>query len=539
MNLEDVVAKRGIWKANFGRALGAGYSDSDALHELGAQGMMQRLVEDPAAWYAALYDTPLRPYQLEVARAAERLVDDCRAGRCGSETMLTVMSRQAGKNETSARLEVRLLAKYSRLGGQIVKGAPTARPQLVMSKRRLKRALKTPLTTGAWSAEEGYIFHLGDASIIFLSGEPQAQRHGETADIALIIDEFQLIDAEVYDKDFVPMTMSTGAPRIAWGTVWSLDTLLEQTREFLRERQKKVGRRLLWEVPWWVVAESVPRYGQAVEAEIARLGMDHPIIQTQYCLRALQSSGRFFESRHLESMRGDHPRRHGPEAGKFYVAGVDLAGVDEDDPAERMHMSRDRRRDAIVVTIAELSWTRERLPVLKVVDFLYLPGLHPDACRQELMNYLFGVWRVISVTVDARGVGDALASVLRRARPRNVTALRSTIEDVSAIGFSLLGAAGTGRLKVFQDDGSEESRQFWVQCRELRRELTPGGRIRFKAPDRKQLVSGTSETVHDDFPKSLGYAVHAAQDHLYAYHEGAFFDAQPADRWHEDEHGYW
>jgi len=453
--------------------------------------------------------------------------------------MLTVMSRQAGKNETSARLEVRLLAKYARIGGQIVKGAPTARPQLVTSKRRLKRALKTPLTSGSWSAEEGYIFHLGDASIVFLSGEPQAQRHGETADIALIIDEFQLIDAEVYNRDFVPMTMSTGAPKIAWGTVWSLDTLLEQTREFLRERQKKVGRRLLFEVPWWVVAESVPRYGQAVEAEIARLGMDHPIIQTQYCLRALQSSGRFFEGRHLESMRGDFPRRHGPEPGKIYVAGVDLAGSDEDDPAERVQMSRDRKRDAIVVTIAELSWTRERLPVLKVVDFLYLPGLHPDACRQELMNYIFGVWRATSVTVDARGVGDALASMLQRARPRNVHALRSTIEDVSKIAFSMLGAAGTGRLKVFQSDGSEESRQFWLQCSELRRDLTTGGKMRFKAPDKKQVVSGSLETVHDDFPKSLGYAVHAAQDHLYAYHEGAFFDASPANEWNENEHGYW
>jgi len=533
------LAKRGIWKMNFGAVEGGGCSDSEALREVGLQGMMRRLVEDPEAWYAALYDTPLRPYQLEVAKGFESLIDDCRSGRCGPETGLAIMSRQAGKNETSARLEVRLLAKYARLGGQIVKGAPTARPQLVMSKRRLKRALKTPLTTGAWSAEEGYIFHLGEASIVFLSGEPQAQRHGETADIALIMDEFQLIDGEVFNRDFKPMTMSTGAPTLAWGTVWNLDTLLEQTREFLRERQKKVGRKLLFEVPWWVVAESVPRYGQAVEAEIARLGLDHPIIQTQYCLRALQSSGRFFEPRHLESMRGDFPRRHGPQAGKVYVAGVDLAGSDEEDPVSRFQMARDRERDSIVVTIAELSWTRDRLPVLRVVDFLYLPGLHPDACRQELMNYLFAVWRVVSVTVDARGVGDALASLLKRARPQSVTALRSTIEDVSKIAFSLLGAAGTGRLKVFQDDGSEESRQFWFQCGELRRELTPGGKIRFKAPDRKQLVAGSSETVHDDFPKSLGYTVHAAQDHLYSYHEGAFFDSQPAEQWQDEEHGYW
>lgn len=80
------MAKSGIWQVRFGRAVGDGVSDSEAIRQMGAHGMMQRLVDDPGAWYAALYETPLRPYQLEVARAAERLVDDCRAGRCGSET---------------------------------------------------------------------------------------------------------------------------------------------------------------------------------------------------------------------------------------------------------------------------------------------------------------------------------------------------------------------------------------------------------------------------------------------------------------------
>jgi hypothetical protein len=499
---------------------------------------MQRIVDDPEAWYAALYPTPLRPYQLPFAKAAEELIIDCYAGRSAPETALGVWTRQSGKSTTCARLEVRLLATFEGVGGNIVKSAPTARPQLVTCKKRLKQALKTPLTQGRWKAEEGYIYHLGEASITHLSGEPNAQRVSETADLALVLDEYQDMDKEVVEKDLQPMTMSTGAPTIATGTVWSLDTLLEETREYLRERQKKIGRKLLFEVPWWEVAEHVPRYGEAVQRQIDRLGIDHPIIQTQYCLRALQSAGKFFEARHLELMRGDHPRQHAPSGGKWYVAGIDLAGEDEVDQKERLQMSRDRKRDAIVVTIAELSWTHNREPVLRIVDHLYLPGRDAEGCTNELMAYVFNVWRCIAVVADARGVGEAVAMAMHRARPRQVVALKSSSEDVSRMGFAMLGAAATGRLRMYQDDGSEEHRQFWLQAKELRRELTPGRRIRFFAPRKKAVTNGgTTETVHDDFPKSLGYVVEAAQDHLYSYYEEDFFEAS-GTRWEDGRQGY-
>src|SRR3990172_6624178 len=75
---------------------------------------------------------PLRPYQLAPLRA---IIESVRtnAGR----SFVLEISRQGGKNETSARLEALLLAAYRNRGGAIVKTAPTLDPQLRTSYNRL------------------------------------------------------------------------------------------------------------------------------------------------------------------------------------------------------------------------------------------------------------------------------------------------------------------------------------------------------------------------------------------------------------------
>jgi hypothetical protein len=78
--------------------------------------------------------TVLRGYQLEVARAVVRSVV-----RGEGVTFTVLFPRQAGKNELSAQLEAFLLFRHQGTGGSIVKAAPTFRPQIVNSMRRLEK----------------------------------------------------------------------------------------------------------------------------------------------------------------------------------------------------------------------------------------------------------------------------------------------------------------------------------------------------------------------------------------------------------------
>src|SRR5207248_1969753 len=107
--------------------------------------MAYRLLSDPALFSRFVVGRPLRPYQLEPARAILESV----LGRRG-ETISVMMSRQAGKNELSAQIEAYLLNLHAHEGGQIVKAAPTYVPQCLTSRLRLEGALENPLNHGRW-----------------------------------------------------------------------------------------------------------------------------------------------------------------------------------------------------------------------------------------------------------------------------------------------------------------------------------------------------------------------------------------------------
>ena len=78
----------------------------------------------------------LRPYQLEVARAAMNSIQQ------GLGLTLSVeIARQGGKNELSAHLEVLLLTLHMARGGTLIKCSPTFKPQTIISMERLKQRL--------------------------------------------------------------------------------------------------------------------------------------------------------------------------------------------------------------------------------------------------------------------------------------------------------------------------------------------------------------------------------------------------------------
>ena len=135
---------------------------------------------------------------------------------------------------------------------------------------------------------------LGRARQLFLSAEPSSNVVGHTADLLLEVDEAQDVDIDKFDKELRPMAASTGATTVFYGTAWDDANLLERAKQTHLEAERRDGVRRHFEYDWQAVAAHNPAYARYVLGERERLGADHPLFLTQYCLRTLPGAGRLF-----------------------------------------------------------------------------------------------------------------------------------------------------------------------------------------------------------------------------------------------------
>ncbi len=469
-----------------------------------------------------LVGRPMRPYQLEVARAILASVE-----RRDGAIFTVMMARQMGKNELSAQLEAWLLRALQGEEASLVKASPTFRPQGMLSKRRLRMVLsriKERDPAGlAWREREGHIIQVGEALIAFYSADDGANVIGATASPLLEIDEAQDVSEEKYLRDFRPMGASTNATTVLYGTAWNGETLLERQRQHNLELEARAARlagtrhapdgpvRRHFAFPWMVLAESNPYYRAHVEAEIERLGAAHPIIRSQYALESLAERDRLLTSAQLAQLRGTHERQHNPpltgERPARYVAGVDVAGADEGvETGDGRRLLAHPERDATVVTIAEVRPEEggSGFAAIRLVNHYAWIGMDYREQYQRLRDLLRTVWNCARVAIDASGIGAGLAAWLIEALGDDtVQAQTFTRESKSKLGWELLAAVNTGRLKMYADDGSPESRHFWDELRLARSVHLSNQQLNFFVPDGEG---------HDDYLISAALCVHAAGD---------------------------
>lgn len=498
-------------------------------------------------WNAALY-----PWQLEWAIAHERAVYDCRHGLSEPLTLILQVSRQGGKNEVSARTTLRQALLYRSQGGKVVKTAPSYQPQLLISKDRLTQVFSSVLHKPAgrnrlqlWRWSEGNILHFGKFELHLVSGDPEANKEGKTASLWLEVDEAQKFDPTIFSAAFRPMLAAWGAPTILMGSCWTRHSFLQQQIELARHRQKKLGRRLLFQYPWEIVANYNRRYATFVLAEREELGEDNPIFRSQYCLVPIDSAGLLFTGHALALLQGNHLRRTSPHPDAMYVAGVDLCGSHEQPTEAEIVPDATWKRDSTVVTVAELRWRfknpAERdnpenlLPILRIVDHLHLKGEHPMSSVDRLFRYLFQHWRCIRVAVDGTGVGDAVARLLETRRPGQVEVVKATRANTDAMGQKLLAAVHSRRFTVYRPPADQEGlrlhREFFLQFSHCQKEVTAEGRLRFFGPTEKVVgPDGIRTEIHDDFVKSAALCVWAAQPHLYSQYQRPS-QQEPVYRW--------
>jgi len=287
-------------------------------------------------------------------------------------------ARQAGKNETAAHIEALLLNLYRRRGGYLVKASPTFRPQTLNSIQRLQGLLNDSLV-GEPAFERGYILRLDRARAAFYSAGVQSSVVGATANILLQADEAQDINAPKWNKDFRPMGASTNVTTVLWGTAWTSYTLLATTIKALRWQQAKDGIQRVFETNWEQVAKEVPAYGQYVRTEIARLGIHHPLIQSQYLLQEIDAEGGMFTDATQSLMKGTHLRQRAPTPGRQYAILVDVAGASEDRKAGALLRQQQPRKDSTALTIIEVAHLPMGMARFLVMNRYYWTGTpHAD-----------------------------------------------------------------------------------------------------------------------------------------------------------------
>jgi len=419
-------------------------------------------------------------------------------------TLSVEIARQGGKNELSAHLEVLLLTLCMAEGGNLIKCSPTFKPQTIVSVERLKQRLDDYGFHGIYLTKMGYIIQLGSASAVFLSAEGSSSVVGHTADILLEIDESQDVSREKYTKEFRPMGSAGNVTTILYGTTWDDSTLLEEAKQVNLELERKDGIKRHFRYDWREVGRYNPGYIQFVEAERHRLGEDHPLFKTQYALLPITHGGGFLSRQQIALVLGDHPRQSQPEGKRTYVAGVDLAGEYEPEMTVEGVLGNDRRkgRDSTIITVAEVDTADPSQPVLKVVEQYQWTGTPHSQLYTQMTDILKNVWNCRRIVVDSTGIGQPVASFLRKELGNRVIPFVITSKSKSDMGFELLSFVNSGRLKLYKQDGSREYKETLFELERARALYRPNQTMNFYV---------SPQEGHDDFLVSLALVVQAAK----------------------------
>ena len=305
------------------------------------------------------------------------------------------------------------------------------------------------------------------------------------------------MDAEKFDRDFRPMVASTNAPVVYCGTPWGPRSLLAQAKATHLEAERAGDVRRRYRFDCEAVAAHNPAYARYVESERLRLGEQHPLFRTQYLREVVDEADRLLDEATLAQIQGAHDRLRTPRIGEHYVAGLDLGGPERPGSAGR-------DRDWSVLTIARLGDAdASGTPRIEVVEHQAWQGEATDALVAALADRLRRVWRVRHVAVDATGVGGPIADLLTARLPRGVLeAVAFSSERKSRLGFALLAAAHSGRLRLYRADGSAEA----IACRQQ----IAWVRATYR-DDRSMRFDVDPARGHDDYLMSLALVVAAAR----------------------------
>lgn len=426
--------------------------------------------------------------QLQVINTLERLIFDRES--CFQVVMIC---RQFGKNEIEATAEHRAFYLFQKRGGNWVRTAPTAKPQLIFSKARLERSLDCdPILKGKIQPREGFMYQLGKVSVCFLSTDPSANVVGATASLVLSIDEAHKVDKAKFNEDFLPMAGFQGVPVILYGVAADGSTLLEETADYNLER----GRRdLVFKLDAIQASALRPEYAQHFKFVLDRLGADHPIVLTQYLLKPFKKSGGYLKRRQIDQVLASaHDRQEAPILGRSYFATLDIAGAAEVSEGGWVEENESQDSTALCIFEVDFSEMKNDWPSVRLVQiYVYRGELLED--QQQTIERLIRFWRVTDWIGDARGIGEQLVTSLA-ARISGGIVYKADVNSVSEDCFGFLALVNNGQFSVFRPDQSDEYREIVNQLNWCSYKINGGDKINLTKPEAKK---------HIDIVKAFSY----------------------------------
>jgi hypothetical protein len=454
---------------------------------------------------------PLYWYQEEIGNA---ILDSIIHGN--GHTFTCMLARQMGKNQLSAILEAYLLYMFAYDGGNIIKAAPTYKPQVINSMLRLSQMLESEHTLNRVWRSHGYIIGLAPdpslteaktgARCMFFSAGPESNIVGATASLLLEVDEAQDVAQEKYDVELKPMASTTNATSILFGTAWSDDTLLARQREHNLQLEEQDGIKRHFEFDWRHLAAINTKYKKFVEGEIERLGSEHLSIRTQYMLKTISGAGYLLNDLQRYLLHGSHSWLAEPAEDEegYFVAGLDVGGEERARPGDEVKGIS--KRDSTVLTIGRVRYNEFDLPAIEIVHHEWWTGmkyLDQYAATAELMER----WNIRKLVIDKTGLGDGLSSLLlERFGDERIAPYQFTRPSKSRLTFQFLGMINSGRLKIYESEDAPSPifEECWKQLSLARYQVPSEGLM--------NMYCDMKDNTHDDFLMSIALCAEAVRE---------------------------
>jgi hypothetical protein len=462
---------------------------------------VRKAVRDPEYHRRALMKMPLFSPQVEAVNLIEKHLLE-RSGK-----IVPIRSaRQTMKNEVSATVQLRCFHRFRSVGGNYIRTAPTYKPQVVNSKRRLEKMLRADPLIKKWDTKEGYIYEVGNVSVTFLSSGPMANVVGDTADIGLDIDEAHKVDAGKFEEDFAPMTAWAGCPSFMFGVAADKSDLLYH---YLQLAKENGGDYLEFPAEVWI--EINPNYRRHYEERVRTLGEDHPVILTQYRLIDIDPVGGYLRPHQIASLLdSDHNRTPAPVDPPlgtipeyYYLVTIDIGGEAEEeieDPYEQSEGGRDST--FALIWQVDLGDMRNEFPKCRLMDAYQWTGKQyqadegsPWLGQQETLLAILNMWKPKRTVVDSRGIGHQVAKYLSK-RYEGVMEYSATTESVSEDCYGLLALLNNDRVKFWRNDDSEEYRELVKQARHTGYEIALHERMRIVKPQGGGHIDGIKAATY-------------------------------------------
>jgi hypothetical protein len=484
--------------------------DEDELSPEFVNGLIDKILK----FNSVFVGHDLHPYQTPFAR---RIIESVLIN--DGEEVTALAARQSGKTETVSDVVATLMVLLPRLAkiypdllGRFKDGlwvgmfAPVEGQVETMFSRtvsrltsdRAKEIMLDPEIDDKPARKGGVVKSIvlarSGSFVSMMTANPRAKIESRTFHL-IIIDECQEADDFVVAKSIAPMLAYHAGTMIKTGTPTTKKNNFYRSVQLNRRRQtsKRGSRQNHFQWDWKDVSKVNPNYERFIRKEMLRIGEDSDEFQMSYNCRWILERGMFTSQAVMDEL-GDTSMGFVRNWAKTpCVVGIDPA----------------RKTDSTVVTVLWVDWDRpDEFGYYdhRVLNWLELQGDDWEEQYAKIVDFLSN-YNVLSVAVDANGVGDAVAQRLRLLLPRSdVYSITSSAVEQSK-RFKHLSALMERRLIGWPAHANARRTRIW---RKFQQQML----------DAEKQYKGVNFTVaapdeawaHDDFVDSLALAAVLTSD---------------------------